>query len=742
MSINKIKYDELEEMKGKNEILINLLNKLIAFDKKRVFLYPVNVELVPDYLNVIKEPMDFTTMKQKIQNFKYNDFNDFEKDVYLIINNCYTYNDKSTIYHRIAENLENYYKKISIKMHKKFMNIHFLYHKDKNILNNTLFNANANNVRKSYLKEKKKNEKTKKYGKVGRPSKLIANSKNNYVNNSNEIINASNKKKRINSKILSKGVENIYNFVNNIDVSSTPNFVNNIYENINSSYLNLENMIEEENFSTIINKIQDSHDKSNDIFHLLIKMLSNNTSNHPILCNYVNINKSLREIFFEDTTFSKIKNYDYLLSDSDDVSIQSTKTNRKRELPNISNIFSERYKKNKLLNETQHNNYNKSNYSENNIHCKNDDRNHMNNKDTTENSKLYPCNNHDNNTLTKNNKNLNENHSELNNDNDDVCQKKHIEDTNDEIKDYILKKRKFVDERNKMLNETITCNIEKEELTMNLLNYKESVKKFIGESNFPTFIKIFPNIYTILDNTDVKDLYYSAFNDLRIFGLDMEDFIEFNNKIVYNDNYLLGVGKYHINNIFTLDKKLSNILSDDKDNSHFSDKLKAYLSNNKKHEKSSLLCYNYEDNKYSVKNNNTTINDEKKKENEYMFEMKSNCENTINKNCEYFNNNILSSHNNNDLIVNKLHMNNEGEKEIIKKRHNDENSFNNENILKYEHKLYDDFEYSCESSSDDENLNLKNFFYTYNSYLNEFYKEKKRKKILNNKYSKSYKIFL
>ncbi|CRH01559.1 bromodomain protein, putative [Plasmodium relictum] len=737
MSINKIKYDELEEIKGKNEILINLLNKLIAFDKKRIFLYPVNVELVPDYLNIIKEPMDFTTMKHKIQNYKYNDFNEFEKDVYLIINNCYTYNDKSTIYHRVAENLENYYKKISIKMHKRFMNIHYLYHKDKNIINSVASSANANNVKKSYLKEKKKNEKTKKHGKVGRPCKLNADSKNSYYNNSNEFINASYKKKRISNKNLSKGIEHMYNnFVNNAVVSYTPNFVNNIYENNNSAYPNLENIIEEEDFNIIINKIQDSHDKSNDIFHLLIKMLSNNTNNHPILCNYVNINKSLREIFFEDTMFSKSKNYEYFLTDSDDNSVQSSKTNRKRKLCDVPNNLSKKNTKYELLNEKQVNNYNKYKHSESNIHFENDNKNLVSNKDIAENRKSYSINNHDMSENINNNKNLNENYNELSNNNDNLFKNKHVKDTNGKINDYFLKKKKFVHEKNKLLKETVTCNIEKEELTMNLLNYKESVKKFIGESNFPTFIKIFPNIYTILDNADVKDLYYSAFNDLRIFGLDLEDFVEFNNKITYNENYLLGIGKYHINNIFTLDKNLSNIIFDEKYNSHFSDEYKTYLSNNKNSGKNSLLCYNNSDNRYSIKSNmNLILNDKQKIENKNISEMKNKCKTMTNKNHIAFNSSRLSSYhnNNNDSAINKSDTDTDTDKEKKKKEitndhYHNINSFNNKNNFEYEPNSYNDYEFSCESSSDnDENLNLKNFFFTYNSYINEFYKKKKRK---------------
>lgn len=47
----------------------NLMNivyeKISSFDRKRVFAFPVSPVDVPDYLDVIKHPMDFSTIKQR-----------------------------------------------------------------------------------------------------------------------------------------------------------------------------------------------------------------------------------------------------------------------------------------------------------------------------------------------------------------------------------------------------------------------------------------------------------------------------------------------------------------------------------------------------------------------------------------------------------------------------------------------------------------------------------------------------
>lgn len=40
-------------------------------DKSSFFLYPVNRQEVPDYYDVIKEPMDWSTIEQKIERQEY-----------------------------------------------------------------------------------------------------------------------------------------------------------------------------------------------------------------------------------------------------------------------------------------------------------------------------------------------------------------------------------------------------------------------------------------------------------------------------------------------------------------------------------------------------------------------------------------------------------------------------------------------------------------------------------------------
>lgn len=51
---------------------------MIRFDKMKLFWYPVNSDLVPDYSHYVKKPMDFQTMQEKLDAYKYKSLQDFK----------------------------------------------------------------------------------------------------------------------------------------------------------------------------------------------------------------------------------------------------------------------------------------------------------------------------------------------------------------------------------------------------------------------------------------------------------------------------------------------------------------------------------------------------------------------------------------------------------------------------------------------------------------------------------------
>ena len=68
--------------RGKSKNLNKLLNKLLIKIRRRdlmgFFTYPVDTNLVIGYIDVIKNPMDFSTMNTNIQNNVYKSLNDFK----------------------------------------------------------------------------------------------------------------------------------------------------------------------------------------------------------------------------------------------------------------------------------------------------------------------------------------------------------------------------------------------------------------------------------------------------------------------------------------------------------------------------------------------------------------------------------------------------------------------------------------------------------------------------------------
>lgn len=106
------------------------LNELISLlqekDPHKIFAEPVDTHEVPDYLALIKEPMDFSTMRTKVNNLEYQSFSDFERDFNLIVSNCMTYNAKDTIFYKAAIKLRDRGGQV-IRTHRESLSVNFDY---------------------------------------------------------------------------------------------------------------------------------------------------------------------------------------------------------------------------------------------------------------------------------------------------------------------------------------------------------------------------------------------------------------------------------------------------------------------------------------------------------------------------------------------------------------------------------------------------------------------------------------
>jgi histone acetyltransferase len=88
--------------------LLHLLSAMQNHQSAWPFLKPVNAEEVPDYYNLIMEPMDLETMRKRLEEDAYAAPDDFIRDAKLIFSNCRRYNKETTPYWQNANQLEEF----------------------------------------------------------------------------------------------------------------------------------------------------------------------------------------------------------------------------------------------------------------------------------------------------------------------------------------------------------------------------------------------------------------------------------------------------------------------------------------------------------------------------------------------------------------------------------------------------------------------------------------------------------
>ncbi|XP_064652763.1 bromodomain-containing protein 4-like [Lineus longissimus] len=94
------------------------------------FINPVDVDLAPGYLDVITEPMDFSTIQKKLESNQYTSIDAANNDMLLVEGNCYAYNAHTdpittdcrevfTYYRREYQRLFNRCQKVETPLTKK-----------------------------------------------------------------------------------------------------------------------------------------------------------------------------------------------------------------------------------------------------------------------------------------------------------------------------------------------------------------------------------------------------------------------------------------------------------------------------------------------------------------------------------------------------------------------------------------------------------------------------------------------
>ncbi|KAF9269421.1 hypothetical protein L218DRAFT_993471 [Marasmius fiardii PR-910] len=95
--------DVLSESLFRHELPLRFaFEHILQMDRNDIFKNPVNKVEVPDYFEVIKEPMCWNTIDGKLDRHQYWDLEEFKRDINLVLDNAMLYNKPGSSYHKTA----------------------------------------------------------------------------------------------------------------------------------------------------------------------------------------------------------------------------------------------------------------------------------------------------------------------------------------------------------------------------------------------------------------------------------------------------------------------------------------------------------------------------------------------------------------------------------------------------------------------------------------------------------------
>ena len=115
--IDEVNDDDIKMCESWEKNARQLMNVLWKVKDAELFHKPVDpIELnVPNYYEIIKKPMDFSTVKKKLNNYSYTNLKEFNDDMTLIFNNCFLYNGINSYVGEICRKVKNEYNKLFSK---------------------------------------------------------------------------------------------------------------------------------------------------------------------------------------------------------------------------------------------------------------------------------------------------------------------------------------------------------------------------------------------------------------------------------------------------------------------------------------------------------------------------------------------------------------------------------------------------------------------------------------------------
>ena len=115
--VRKATLKELEDPEPTLSPTMEACRKVLKSLMGHRYAFPFNVPVdpvalkIPDYFQIITQPMDFGTILQKVNNEQYDDMEEFCSDMELVFGNACTYNRPTSDVYIMAETLKNLYKK-------------------------------------------------------------------------------------------------------------------------------------------------------------------------------------------------------------------------------------------------------------------------------------------------------------------------------------------------------------------------------------------------------------------------------------------------------------------------------------------------------------------------------------------------------------------------------------------------------------------------------------------------------
>jgi len=95
------------DQESEKSTILEIIGRLLKHRSGWPFLQPVDVKEVPDYLSIVKKPMDLQTMKEKCLAGEYSSCQQFINDFSLMIRNADDYNQPNSPVIRCIQPLEN-----------------------------------------------------------------------------------------------------------------------------------------------------------------------------------------------------------------------------------------------------------------------------------------------------------------------------------------------------------------------------------------------------------------------------------------------------------------------------------------------------------------------------------------------------------------------------------------------------------------------------------------------------------